>query len=246
LLAALVGWGFVRLLSVSEDGFRSLPIPRWAQPTIAGLLVGAMGITRPEVWGNGYDATTEILNGLLPVAIVGLLLPAKAVSTSLTAGSGAVGGVFTPTLFLGAALGGTFGAALSAMLPHAHVQPGLYARDLVRTDAPALPAQAPLAKVLDVFLNSRRDALYVVGDGGRYVGVARIHDVKAVFGTSADAATIIAMDVAVPSPPVAEDEAVGAILARFDDPELDEVPVVASREQPRFVGALTRRDILEM
>src|SRR5205085_1297180 len=116
----------------------------------------------------------------------------------------------------------------------------------VRTDAPALPAHAPLDKVLDGFLNSRRDALYVVGDGGAYVGVARIHDVKAVFGTQPEGTTIIAMDVAVPVRPVAEDEAVGLVLARFDDTELDEVPVVASATDPRFVGALTRRDILAM
>ena len=97
-----------------------------------------------------------------------------------------------------------------------------------------------------MFLNSRRDALYVVGDGGTYVGVARIHDVKAVFGSSADGQPIIALDVAVPVPPVAEDEALAAVLARFDDRELDEVPVVASATDRRFVGSLARRDILAM
>jgi CIC family chloride channel protein len=111
-----------------------------------------------------------------------------------------------------------------------------YARDLLRTDAPVLPAQAPLAKVLDVFLNSRRDSLYVVGDGGTYVGVARIHDVKAVFGSAPEGQTIIALDVAVPVPPVAEDEALAAVLARFDDRELDEVPVVAGATDRRFDG----------
>jgi CBS domain-containing protein len=122
-----------------------------------------------------------------------------------------------------------------------------YARDLVRTDAPVLPAQAPLDRVLDVFLNSRRDALYVVGDGGRYVGVARIHDVKAVFGTRPEeAAGILAIDVAVPLPAVSEDEAIGGVLARFSDRELDEVPVVAGGTDPRFVGSLSRRDILAM
>jgi CBS domain-containing protein len=122
-----------------------------------------------------------------------------------------------------------------------------YARDLVRTDAPVLPGEAPLDRVLDVFLNSRRDALYVVGDGGRYVGVARIHDVKAIFGTGPDeAGGIVALDVAVPLPAVAEDEAIGTVLARFSDQELDEVPVVAGAGDPRFVGSLSRRDTLAM
>jgi len=121
-----------------------------------------------------------------------------------------------------------------------------YAKDLLRTDAEVLPANAPLAKILDRFLNTRRDALYVVGDGGRYVGVARIHDVKAVFDAAPEGGTIIAMDVAVPVRSIAEDESIGAALARFDDTELDEVPVVASSADPRFVGTLSRRDILAM
>ena len=97
---------------------------------------------------------------------------------------------------------------------------------------PALPAQAPLGKVLDIFLNTRRDVALRRRDGGRYVGVARIHDVKSVFGSNPDAGTIIAMDVAVPVPPVTVDSTIGAILARFQDQELDEVPVVARRDRP--------------
>jgi CIC family chloride channel protein len=326
LLSALVGWGLLRTLWSVETLLGRVPVPRWALPVVGGLLVGAIGIALPEVWGNGYDAVSLVLKGAIPLGFTAALLPAKAVATGITSGSGIAGGVFTPTLFVGAALGATFGGLLHAAFPHAGLQPGLfaligmgsvlaatthaplmailvlfemtldphliaplmlgavtatlfarwihadsiytarlkrrgvrlpegveeaallrtYARDLVRTEADTLPANAPIQQVLDVFLHRRRDALYVVGDGGRYVGVARIHDVKAVFGGGGEGATIIAMDVAVPVEPVAEDEAIAGVLARFDDPELDEVPVVASRTDPRFVGTLSRRDILAM
>lgn len=326
LLSALVGWGFLRVLGALEDRLHALPVPRPVLPILGGLVVGAIGIGLPEVWGNGYDAVDLILKGAFGLGLLAVLIPAKTVATGVTAGSGVPGGVFTPTLFVGAALGGAFGTLLRHAFPAGHFDPGLfaligmgsvlaatthaplmailvlfemtldsaliaplmlgaitatvfarwmqadsiytarlrkrgirlpagaedaallrtYARDLLRTDAPALPAQAPLTKVLDVFLNSRRDSLYVVGDGGTYVGVARIHDVKAVFGSAPEGQTIIALDVAVPVPPVAEDEALAAVLARFDDRELDEVPVVASATDRRFVGSLARRDILAM
>jgi CIC family chloride channel protein len=326
LLSALAGWGFLRCLSACEDALHGSRLPAATLPVLGGLVVGAIGIALPEVWGNGYDAVDLMLKGALPLALVSILVPAKALATGVTAGSGVGGGVFTPTLFVGAALGGTFGTALLAIWPHSGIEPGLfaligmgsvlaatthaplmsililfemtsdsaliaplmlgavtatlfarwihadsiytarlrkrgirlpegveeaallrtYARDLLRSDAEVLPANAPIAKVIDRFLNTRRDALYVVGDGGRYVGVARIHDVKAVFDAAPEGGTVIAMDVAVPARSVSEDEAIGSVLARFDDPELDEVPVVASVEDPRFVGTLARRDILAM
>lgn len=326
ILSALVGWLFLHALEWFEDGLHALRLPRGLLAVTGGLLVGAMGIALPEVWGNGFDAVSErILPVAMPVGMLALLMVAKTVATGITSGSGISGGVFTPTLFVGAALGAAFGGLVQHVVPGAnpslyallgmgsvlaatthaplmaililfemtHDPPLIaplmlgtvtatlfarwirsdslytarlkrrgvrlpegaeeaallrtYARDLVRTDAPVLPARAPLARVLDVFLNSRRGALYVVGDGGRYEGVARIHDVKAVFGTSSEeAGGIVAIDVAVPLPAVAEDEAIGTVLARFSDQELDEVPVVASATDPRFVGSLSRRDILAM
>jgi chloride channel protein, CIC family len=325
VFAALAGWGFLRSLTFVEDRMSALRLPRGARAVLAGLLVGALGIGVPEVWGNGYDAVSD---RILPVAVgidvLLLLLVSKVAATAITSGGGVSGGVFTPTLFIGAALGGAYGIALHRFFPgvdpklfaligmgsvlaattHAPLMsililfemtrdPALiaplmlggvtatlfarfihadslytarlkrrgvrlpegaeesallrtYARDLVRTDAPVLAAHSPLDHVLDVFLNSRSDALYVVADGGRYVGVARIHDVKSAFASHTDGGAVIALDVAVPVPPIPEDEAIGQALARFQDSELDEVPVVASADDPRFVGSLSRRDILAM
>jgi CIC family chloride channel protein len=338
LLAAVVGGAFLRLMALVEDALHRTRLPAWALPVVGGLAVGAIGLWPPlrAAWGNGYDAVNLILHGearalsvgtaLSPLLFLPLLLLAKALATAFTTGAGVGGGVFTPTLFVGATLGATFGGLVNAVAPGAGLDPGLfalvgmgsvlaatthaplmsililfeltsnplliaplmlgaitatlfarwmnadslytarlrrrgvrlpdgveeaallrtYAKDLLRTDAEVLPATAPLEKILDRFLNTRRDALYVVGDGGRYVGVARIHDVKAVFDAAPEGGTIIALDVAVPVRSIAEDESVGAALARFDDGELDEVPVVASASDPRFVGTVSRRDILAM
>src|SRR3546814_13550081 len=70
-----------------------------------GLLMGAIAIVVPEVCGNGYAPITAILHGAPMSVPVGLLLIAKIAATLLIVGSGAIGGIFTPSLFIGAALG---------------------------------------------------------------------------------------------------------------------------------------------
>jgi CIC family chloride channel protein len=112
-VSGVFGAGFLKLLGWSEKLFSKLPLPIYSRLALAGLMVGALGIFYPEVWGNGYSATNEILHLRIPAIefILGLFL-AKLAATTVTVGSGTVGGVFTPTLFLGAALGSLFGGAL--------------------------------------------------------------------------------------------------------------------------------------
>jgi CIC family chloride channel protein len=76
------------------------------------LIVGGIATIYPEVWGNGYRATHQILSEKLPLGFLTGLFVAKVVATSLTVGAGTVGGVFTPTLFVGATLGCAFGTLL--------------------------------------------------------------------------------------------------------------------------------------
>ncbi|MCX8109555.1 MAG: chloride channel protein, partial [Verrucomicrobiae bacterium] len=81
---------------------------------LAGVFVGALAVFVPEVWGNGYVVASRILTGEGQYSVIFLftLLLAKLAATSVTVGAGTVGGVFTPTLFLGAALGSVFGHLL--------------------------------------------------------------------------------------------------------------------------------------
>jgi CIC family chloride channel protein len=78
-----------------------------------GLVVGVISLKFPQVYGNGYSATSEILAQVNPnIQVVLWILVAKFLATIVTVGSGTVGGVFTPTLFLGAGLGSLFGTLL--------------------------------------------------------------------------------------------------------------------------------------
>lgn len=123
VLTGILGALFLKLLRRSEQLFRRLDLPIYLRLAAAGFLVGAIALVYPAVWGNGYFASSQVLQGRaadmhLPLyahwpvlALLGLLL-AKLVATTLTVGAGTVGGLFTPTLFLGAVLGCAFGLGL--------------------------------------------------------------------------------------------------------------------------------------
>lgn len=110
--AGLVGALFLKLLDLSRGWFARMPPHDWARLGAAGLGVGALAIVYPEVWGNGYEVTHRIVHGAIPLGILGGLFGAKLIATIVTVGAGTVGGVFTPTLFLGATLGSTMGMLL--------------------------------------------------------------------------------------------------------------------------------------
>ena len=115
--AGVLGAGFLKLLHFSEEGFQKLKAPIYLRLMLGGLIVGVVALGFPEVSGNGYVSTNRILHGqfmseAVPLLFLGGLLLAKLLATVATVGSGAVGGVFTPTLFLGASLGAAFGLGL--------------------------------------------------------------------------------------------------------------------------------------
>src|SRR3546814_17413682 len=86
----------------------------------SGLLMGAITIVVPEVCGNGYAPITAILHGAPMSVPVGLLLIAKIAATLLIVGSGAIGGIFTPSLFIGAALGSLIAGVANGFPQLAH------------------------------------------------------------------------------------------------------------------------------
>lgn len=117
LVSGAAGAAFLKLLNRTEQLFKRLAVPAYIRLAAGGLMVGLIALQFPGVWGNGYVITDRILVGDYPPRVWGLiflfgLLLAKLLATLATVGSGAVGGVFTPTLFLGAALGASFGMGL--------------------------------------------------------------------------------------------------------------------------------------
>lgn len=113
VLSGVLGAVFLKSLRGTEAQISALNVPLYLRLAFGGLAVGVIALFVPEVYGNGYSATNKILGQVTPeIQLVLGLLVAKFLATVVTVGSGTVGGVFTPTLFLGAALGSLFGALL--------------------------------------------------------------------------------------------------------------------------------------
>jgi CIC family chloride channel protein len=91
-----------------RDGFHAIPIPAWIKPGIGGLLVGLMALKLPQVLGGGYGWIQQAIDGDMALKLLLILLGAKLLAFSLTVSSGGSGGVFAPSLFVGAMLGGVF------------------------------------------------------------------------------------------------------------------------------------------
>lgn len=110
--AGLCGASFLKLLRVGDQFTRGLTIPLYLRTMLAALAVGVVAVAFPEVLGNGHEAANKILSQDLPLKFLAGLLIAKFIATQLTVAAGTVGGVFTPTLFIGAALGSVFASCL--------------------------------------------------------------------------------------------------------------------------------------
>ncbi len=121
LVTGAMGALFLRLLNHAEELFKRLPVPVYVRLMIGGVLVGLIAMEFPGVWGNGYVITNRILQSQYTLLFLTGLFLAKLLATLATVGSGAVGGVFTPTLFLGAGIGAISALALRAV----HVAEGL-------------------------------------------------------------------------------------------------------------------------
>ena len=127
ILAGLLSLCFIKALFLTEDLFKRLPIPAVLKPMLGLFLVGLLGCWLPQVFGNGYEPTNQILHDEMTLKMVLLLMVAKTVATAITMGAGGSGGLFTPSMMLGAALGSAFGSTLHGWLPESIAAPGVYA-----------------------------------------------------------------------------------------------------------------------
>ena len=117
LLAGVGGALFMLLLSRGEQLFTRISSSKPARAALGGALVGVMAIALPQITGNGYEAINLILGERMSIGLIVLLLVAKAFATTSSVSSGSPGGVFTPSLFLGAALGGALGHVVLRISP---------------------------------------------------------------------------------------------------------------------------------
>ena len=124
---ALVGNIFSTSLQRGSDLMHRLKLHPIVKLTAGGAILGVIGLWLPEVWGNGYDSVASILNDSFPIQLLALICAGKLIATTVSLGSGGLGGVMTPTLLVGAAFGGLIGHLIQILAPAAISQPGAYA-----------------------------------------------------------------------------------------------------------------------
>lgn len=127
LLAGVVAVCFTTILYKSEDIWNALRIPEYLKATVGGLIIGFIAIKFPQIMGVGYEVIVQALLNKEVWTILLLLAPLKILATSITIGSGGSGGIFAPSLFIGAMAGGAFGVLVHSLFPGVTAQPGAYA-----------------------------------------------------------------------------------------------------------------------
>jgi CIC family chloride channel protein len=142
---------FVKLLLTLRERFMRLPQwTVWFQPVAGGLTVGLIGWFAPAVMGVGYNYVERVLNGDLVLTTVAVLAVLKIIASTVCYASGNAGGIFSPSLFIGAMIGASVGSVAHSLLPGYTAEPGAYA--LVGMGAAfAGIVRTPLTSVIMIF-----------------------------------------------------------------------------------------------
>jgi CIC family chloride channel protein len=242
LLGTLVGVAFIRLLYAGEDlADRLWRGPDWLRPGVGGILLGLLLLAVPQMYGVGYPVLERAVGGhYLLLALLGLLA-AKLLATSLTMWIGGSGGVFAPSLFMGAMLGAAYGTVVHHLLPHLAAASGAYG--LVGMGAVfAAAARAPITAVIVVFeltgdyniilplmfaivvataLSHRisRDTIYTLKLRRRGIDIEAPRARRLMAGTSVAAA------MGRPPRPLRLEQPAAEIIERFANERSDSLPV---------------------
>jgi len=255
---------FTRMLYKAEDLFDEIPIPEYLKPVIGGLIIGAMGIfaprsinSDPAFFGVGYEAITNALVNNLPLLMLSLYFVAKLVATLLTLGSGGSGGIFAPSLFMGAMIGGVLGHGAHTLFPNLTASPGAYA--LVGMAAMVGgTTHAPLAAMLIIFEMTRdyaiilplmlatgistvvaslidRESIYTLKLSRRGLRIRRDTDISILERIQVREALAEKYDAVSVNTPMRD------IVELFKDSPFHDIPVL--NDEGEFVGMIHFRDI---
>jgi CIC family chloride channel protein len=161
VVGGLVSVCFVKLLLWLRKYFkRMLPGTEWLQPTAGGLLVGILGWYVPSVLGVGYNHVSQALNGQMALSMMALLVVLKLVTTATCYASGNAGGIFGPSLFIGAMLGGALGGGAHILLPDYTGSVGAYALVGMGTAFAGI-IRVPMTSVIMIFEITRDYSIIV-------------------------------------------------------------------------------------
>jgi CIC family chloride channel protein len=161
LAGGLGSVAFVKLLLKLRVWFKKLPRwSVWMQPAAGGLLVGVIALAVPEVLGVGYDYVERVLGGDLALQTLLLLAVLKIVATAVCYSSGNAGGIFGPSLFIGAMIGGAVGSIAHHFFPGSTAGPGAYALVGMGTAFAGI-VRTPLTSVIMIFEMTRDYSIIV-------------------------------------------------------------------------------------
>ena len=257
ILAGFVALGFIRSLYGTIDIFEKFKVHPVVKAMLGGAVIGTIGIFLPHIFGVGYEAIEGALNGTMLWWFMALLVVVKILAVSITIGSGGSGGVFAPSLFIGAMLGGSVGTVVHTLWPNSTGTPGAYA--LVGMGAVvAAGTHAPITAILIIFeltndyaiilplmisciiatlltMRIQKASIYTMKLLRRGVDVQRGRDVNVLHGLSVK--EIMRQEMALVSP--ADDLSV--LIAKYvDHPGL--TLFVVDAEQ-KLLGAVTAEEL---
>ena len=258
LLAGVMGAVFLKLLQVSQEAFKRVPLLP-LRMALGGLLVGTIALQFPEVWGNGYTVTNGFIQQPPAARVMLGIFLAKLLATAVTVGSGAVGGVITPTLFLGAGLGSLLGMSLEEMgLAPRNLPIGIFALVGMGSVFSATTRSPLLAivMVLEISLNYSLMPALMLGCAVSTLVSQRLHphsiyteplrlrglEVESYRLGAATEQTIGDL-MRAPVPPVRENTPLPQIAERFLGSQNNFLPVVDA--QLRLVGVVALQDLKE-
>ncbi len=126
VVSAAAAMCFMRTVMIAETVVARVPLPVWSRPALAGLVIGLTALVFPQVLGVGYEAMDSALQDLYPLWLLLTLIVVKTLATALCLACGFGGGVFSPSLFIGAMVGGAFGFIATDVFPELSSGHGAY------------------------------------------------------------------------------------------------------------------------
>ena len=249
---------YVKFLYWFQDFFHDMKMPRWGKPAIAGAAVGIAGIFLPEIFGEGYHVIGDVLGGRSEIIwLLFVLMIAKLIMTPVSIGGGFAGGVFAPSLFIGAMLGGGFGYLARMLFPGLNIYPAAFA--MVGMAAVLAGAvHAPLTAILLLFEMTRdyriilplmfaviisllisrwieSDSVYMLGLARKGIRVERGRDLEVLERITVD-------EVMTKSPPfLRENMSVKEAIDYMTEQRVHGVPVLTQKGE--LYGIVTMHDI---
>jgi CIC family chloride channel protein len=161
VVGGLVSVAFTKLLLIIRERFLRFPArTRWFQPVAGGLVAGLLGWVVPQVLGVGYGYVGDALNGRMALRLMALLVVLKLLASTTSYSSGNAGGIFGPSLFIGAMLGGTVGSVAHRLMPGYTAMPGAYALVGMGTVFAGI-VRAPMTSVIMIFETTHDYAVIV-------------------------------------------------------------------------------------